>query len=56
MTREEFRANLYKSYVELGMTHHTLIQENIKIAEAFIFDGIALTPEDQESFFDRFSS
>lgn len=55
MTREEFRADLYKSYVESGMVHHTLIQEHIKIAEDFVFDGIKLTPEDQESLFERFS-
>ncbi|QZM13390.1 hypothetical protein ABVS_2763 [Acinetobacter lwoffii] len=39
MTREEFRANLYQTYVSSSVCDPVLIQEYIRIAESFVFDG-----------------
>ncbi|WP_180005142.1 MULTISPECIES: hypothetical protein [unclassified Acinetobacter] len=48
MTREEFRANLYQTYVATGMHDQVLIQEYIEIAESFVFDQKKYTQENQE--------
>lgn len=53
MTREEFRANLYQTYVSLGTHDHVLIQEYINIAEAYVFDNKQLTITDQEAMVSR---
>lgn len=48
MTREEFRANLYQTYVSSGMHDPVLIQEYIQIAESFVFDRVKFTQSDFE--------
>lgn len=53
MTREEFRANLYQTYVSSGMHDHVLIQEYINIAEAYVFDDQQITTTDQEAMVSR---
>lgn len=53
MTRKEFRASLYQTYVASGTYDHVLIQEYIKVAEAYVFDGKQLTITDQEAMVSR---
>ncbi|WP_017401047.1 hypothetical protein [Acinetobacter radioresistens] len=43
MSKKKFRAELYKAYVASGMHDHALIQEYIKVAEAFVFDNQKIT-------------
>ncbi|MGX5699539.1 hypothetical protein ACWKWF_08045 [Acinetobacter kookii] len=42
-TRKKFRANLYQTYIASGVHDHALIQEYIKIAEAFVLDNQEIT-------------
>lgn len=46
MTREEFRANLYQTYVSSSVCDPVLIQEYIRIAESFVFDSHEITAFD----------
>ena len=55
MTRGEFRANLYQTYVSSGIQDHVLIQEYIKIAESFVFDQKEFTPSDHKVLIERLS-
>ncbi|ENV69750.1 hypothetical protein [Acinetobacter towneri] len=56
MTREEFRANLYQTYVSTGMNDHALIQEYIHVAESFVFDKKKHTKIDEENLIKRFQN
>ena len=42
-TRKKFRANLYQAYIVSGVHDHALIQEYIKVAEAFVLDNQEIT-------------
>ncbi|WP_165382311.1 hypothetical protein [Acinetobacter wuhouensis] len=53
MTREEFRANLYQTYVSAGMYDPVLIQEYIQIAESFVFDKLKFTQNDLKALSER---
>lgn len=46
MNRKEFKANLYQTYISLGVYDHVLIQKNIKISESFVFDNQEITAYD----------
>jgi hypothetical protein len=46
MNRKEFRANLYQTYISLGVYDHVLIQKNIEISESFVFDNQEITAYD----------
>lgn len=56
MTRTEFRADIYKIYVASGMQDHVLIQEYVKIAEAFTFDQKDFQPSDQKALMEKVSN
>ena len=56
MTREEFRANLYQTYVSTGMNDHALIQEYIHVAESFVFDKKKHTKIDEENLIKKFQN
>lgn len=56
MTREEFRANLYQTYVSTGMHDHVLIQEYIRVAECFVFDHKQYTKLDEENLIKKFQN
>ena len=43
MSKKKFRAELYKAYVASGIHDHALIQEYIKVAEAFVLDNQEIT-------------
>jgi len=53
MTREDFRANLYQTYITSGMQDPVLIQEYIKIAEEFVFDSKQHTSLQQTELIER---
>lgn len=46
MTKEEFRASLYKTYISSGYQDPVLIQEYVQIAESFVFDKKKFTQAD----------
>ena len=56
MTKEEFRANLYQTYVSTGMHDHVLIQEYIQVAESFVFDHKQCTKLDEENLIKKFQN
>lgn len=56
MTKEEFRADLYKAYVAAGMHDPVLVQEYIKIAESFVFNDQIFTISDSENLAKKITS
>ena len=55
MSKKKFRAELYKAYVASGIHDHALIQEYIKVAEAFVLDNQEITVSSFRTLIEKIS-